>query len=410
MANTGTRVISVLDPHTYGNGDPTTFGLPLEQYRWLRDELPLVRQEYDNPLMVPVAWIATRYEDISYVDRTPELFTAAIGSTTIWAFNPIGDAVNAPSMLTRDGKEQAEHRRIVSRTFTPKMVAKFEETFRGYSAEIIDAAIAKGEPFCFVEEIARPLPMLALGHILGVPEADRPKFFGFVDTFAAAFDPRVTRSAEEVWGAVTGLHEYSLYLRDLKLENPGDDVATMVAMAGQTDEYARGNITTLACGAAESTVNALSHGLHELMRNPEQMAWLRERADDIPMLAIHEMVRIASPFTHMLRYATEDVEMHGQVIPKGEPVAMMFSSGNFDERVIPDPNTFELSRTVNEHMSFGRGPHSCLGKHIALLEMKILFEELLRRTKDIRPAGEISYVHDNYARGVYTLPVETVPA
>ena len=410
MTQLSPETVSVLDPATYGNGDPATFGLPLAQYRWMRDELPLVRQEFNNPMLVPAVWIVTRYEDIAYVDRNPELFSAAVGPPTAWAFSPIGDAVDAPSMLTRDGEAQSEHRRTVSSAFTPKMVRSFEEQFRAYSIDVVEKALGLAEPFCFVEQIAHPLPMLALGDILGVPAEDRPKFFGFVDTFAAAFDPRVTRSPEEVFGAIQGLHEYSIYLRDLKRENPGDDIATMIAMADQDDKFARGNITTLACGAAESTVNSLSHALHELMRNPDQMAWLRERQDDIPMLAVHEMVRIASPFTHMLRNATEDVELHGQVIPKGEPVAMMFASGNFDERVIPDPDTFDLSRENNDHMSFGRGPHACLGKHIAMLEMEILFEELLKRTKDIRPAGDISYVHDNYARGVFTLPVELVAA
>jgi cholest-4-en-3-one 26-monooxygenase len=410
MTQPTAETISILDPATYGNGDPTTFGLPLAQYRWMRDELPLVRQEFNSPMLVPATWIVTRYEDVAFVDRNPELFSAALGPTTVWAFTPVGDAVAAPSMLTRDGDEQSEHRRTVSHAFTPKMVRSFEEKFRTYAIDVVEKALVASEPFCFVKKIAHPLPMLALGDILGVPDEDRAKFFGFVDTFSAAFDPRVTRSPEEVWAAVQGLHEYSIQLRDFKRENPGEDVATMIALADQNDEFARGNITTLACGAAESTVNSLSHGLHELMRNPDQMAWLREHQDDIPLLAMHEMVRIASPFTHMLRNATEDVELHGQVIPKGEPVAMMFSSGNFDERVIPDPDTFDMSREKNDHMSFGRGPHACLGKHIALMEMKILFEELLKRTKDIRPAGDISYVHDNYARGVFTLPVELVPA
>jgi cholest-4-en-3-one 26-monooxygenase len=150
--------------------------------------------------------------------------------------------------------------------------------------------------------------------------------------------------------------------------------------------------------------------MHELMRNPQQMAWLRERADDIPASAINEMVRIASPFTHLVRTATRDHELHGQEIREGDIVLMLFAAGNFDPRAFNDPRTFDLSRDPNPHLGFGRGPHTCLGKHVAILEMQILLRELLTRTKDIRPAGEISYVRDAYSRGVYELPVTVVPA
>jgi cytochrome P450 len=173
----------------------------------------------------------------------------------------------------------------------------------------------------------------------------------------------------------------------------------------------KGNVTLLASGAAESTRTSLGHGMHELMRNPEQMAWLRERADDIPLTVAQEIVRIASPFTHLVRFATKDTEIRGQEIKEGEPVAMLFMSGNFDpEAFDDDPAVFDLSREKNPHLSFGRGPHSCLGKHVAALEIKVLLEELLQRTKDIQPAGEISYIRDAYSRGVYELPVTMTPA
>jgi cytochrome P450 len=116
-------------------------------------------------------------------------------------------------------------------------------------------------------------------------------------------------------------------------------------------------------------------------------------------------VRIASPFTHLVRTATRDAELRGQEIKEGEVVAMLFAAGNFDPEAFEDPEEFDLSRRPNPHLSFGRGPHSCLGKHVAALEIKVLLEELLKRTKDIRPAGPISYIRDAYSRGVYELPV-----
>jgi len=150
--------------------------------------------------------------------------------------------------------------------------------------------------------------------------------------------------------------------------------------------------------------------MHELMRRPDQMAWARERQDDIPATLPQEFVRIGNAIISLCRIATRDVEMHGQTIAEGEKVAMLFASGNFDERAIDNPREFDCARDPNPHLGFGRGPHSCLGKHIAAFEIKILMEELLQRTKSIEPAGPIDYVRDNYARGVYSLPVTVEPA
>jgi cholest-4-en-3-one 26-monooxygenase len=365
--------------------------------------------EFDDPLLLDRVWVVSRHADITEVDRDEETWSAE-DVVNFWAFAPIGKKVDAPAMLTQDGDEHRGSRKIVSRAFTPKVVKNLEETFRAYAVEIVDGVLAKGEPINFVTEIAHVMPMEALGEVLGVPKEDRPKFFNWVDTFASPFDERVSRTFEEVGLAIQSLYQYGLELADLRRRDPGENVMTKIAEADMADPEIRGNVTLLASGAAESTRTALSHGLHELMRNPDQMAWLRQHAEDIPPSAIQEMVRIASPFTHLCRSAKKDVELHGQEIKQGEVVAMLFAAGNFDPEAFDDPTTFDPARDPNPHLSFGRGPHSCLGKHVAALEMKILMEELLQRTKDIRPVGEISYVRDAYSRGVYELPIELIPA
>jgi cytochrome P450 len=193
----------------------------------------------------------------------------------------------------------------------------------------------------------------------------------------------------------------------VKRNFPGDDVLTRIVEAPDiiSEDEVLGNVALLASGAAESTRTALSHGMHSMLHNLDQFHWLRERADDIPNTAIQEIVRIASPFTHLVRTATKTHEVHGQTIEEGDIVLMLFTAGNFDPRVFDQPRRFDLSRENNPHVSFGRGPHQCLGKHVASLEMKILLEELLRRTSSIEQVGDISYVRDNYSRGVYDLPV-----
>ncbi len=405
--------IRVLDADTYANGDPTTFGLPLEQYAYLRDETPCYLHEFDDPMLIERAWVVSRNADIWAVDRNPDLYAADRGGVNMWKVTPLDPKVGGkPAMLTMDGAKHRAQRGVMSKAFTPGMVKKLEDKFREYAVNIVDAALEKGT-FNFVTDIGHAMPMEALGDVLGVPKGDREKFFAWVDTFAAPFDTRITPSFEYVLQAIFDLLGYAVELGELKRREPGEDVITQLVQAGDeviSEDELMGNVALLASGAAESTRTALSHGVHELMRNRAQMAWLREHAHDIPNTAIQEIVRIATPFTHLVRTATADHELHGQHIKEGDIVLMLFAAGNFDERAFDDPNTFDLAREKNPHVSFGRGPHQCLGKHVAGLEMKILLEELLQRTKDITPAGDISYIRDAYSRGVYQLPVTITPA
>ena len=399
--------VRVLDADTYANGDPATFGLPLDQYSYLRDEEPCYLYEFNDPMLIDQAWVVSRHADIWAVDRNSELYSAASGYVNMWKVTPLDPRVGGkPAMLTMDGEKHRAQRGVMSRAFTPRMVRQLEDKFRGYAVNIVDAALEKGT-FNFVTDVGHTMPMEALGDELGVPRSDRPQFFEWVDTFAAPFDTRITPSFEAVANAIFSLLNYSVELAELKRREPGDDVITQLAQAQDviSEDELMGNVALLASGAAESTRSALSHGMHELMRNPEQMAWLRERADNIPDSAIQEIVRIAAPFTHLVRTATSDHELHGKEIKEGDIVLMLFAAGNFDERVFDEPDTFNLARENNPHLSFGRGLHQCLGKHVASLEMKILLEELLQRTKDIKPAGDIEYVRDAYSRGVYQLPV-----
>jgi cholest-4-en-3-one 26-monooxygenase len=413
--------IRVFDPATYASGDPATFGLPLEQYKYLREEAPCWRQRFADPLLVDETWVVSRWEDINDVDRDPELWSAACGGVNIWKVTPLAPAHIAdkagfgkPAMLVMDGEDHRRNRGTVSRAFTPKTVAALEERFRAYAKRVVDAALSQGGPFNFIRVVAHAMPMEALGDVLGIPAAHRPKFFNWVDTFASPYDTRVTSSFEELLEAIIAILNYAPELAELRRREPGDDVMSKIVQAvginQLTDDEIQGNVALLAAGAAESTRSVLGHGMHQLMRDSEQVAWLRERADDIPATAVQELVRISCPFTHLSRTATRATELHGHAIKAGEKVAMLFASGNFDDAVFAEPTRFDLSRDPNPHLSFGRGPHSCLGKHVAGLEIKILLEELLQRTTSIEPAGEISYSRDNYSRGVYDLPVTVTPA
>ena len=406
--------IGVLDPDVYANGNPDTYGLPLDQYAHLRESEPVYHQSFDDPLLIKDVWVLTRYDDIVMVDRDAETFAANRGHLNIWTVNPIDPTVGGkPAMLTSDGPDHRRQRQVVNRGFTPPMVKRLEEKFRGYARTVVDEALAK-QSFDFVTDVAHAMPMEALGDVLGVPVEDRPQFFNWVDKFAVPFDTRITPAFETALEAIFSLTGYAADLAARKRVEGGDDVVAQMVRADHADTMSEdeilGNIVLPASGAAESTRTALSHAMHQLMRDPEQMAWLREHSGDIPDTAIQEMVRVATPFLHFVRTVTKDIELHGQPISAGERVCILLAAGNFDPSAFDEPDRFDLTRTPNRHLSFGRGPHSCLGKHIAVLEMKILLEELLQRTADIRPAGPISYVRDVFSRGVYELPVTITPA
>ncbi|WP_020501763.1 cytochrome P450 [Sciscionella marina] len=401
----------VLSPDVYANGDPEKNGLPLDGYERLRQDAPCYRHKLDDPLMIDEIWVVSRHADIVRVDKDAELFSSMHGvSTRVYTPENL-DMGGKPAMIGLDGDQHRRNRGVVSKAFTPKVVKTFEEQFREMSRRIVQRAVAKGS-FDFVSEIAVEMPLNAICDLMGVPAQDRPQFLKWVNAFTVTTDPNYAPSPEEAMIALGNIWEYGLDLADHRRQEPGDDLMSLIVRAKETlsDDEIQGFIFLLAGAGSDTTRNAFSHSLHGLMRNPEQMRWLREHADDVPSTAIQEIVRWATPVIHFARTVTRDTEIAGQPIAEGEKVAMLFGSGNFDPSVVEDPLRFDLTRERSGHVSFGVGPHSCLGKHIAALEIKILFEELLQHTKEIQPTGPIGYVRDNFLRGVHTLPVKTTPA
>lgn len=396
-------------PETYGAGNPETFGLPLDLFDQMRSELPCVRIEFDHPLLVDDVWCISRHADICDI-LTDKRFISSDPNNlpVITRFGPVAPP-DIPGIFCQDGEIHRKRRKEIGGALRPATLKRLEPHFRVLAAELVDRAVAK-ETFDFIPDIAHALPSAAIGDVLGIPEEDREQFYKWSDAFISPFDERLAVEVEAGLEAVLGIWGYALDAAELKRQCPADDVLTALAQSDASDGEIRGNVATFAAGAAETTRAVLGHAIHELMRNDEQMAWLRAHADDIPATAISELLRIAAPVIQQVRTATEDFELHGQHIKAGERVAPLLPAANFDPEAFGNPRRLDLSRTVNPHLSFGRGSHICIGKHIAELEIKVILEELLKRIKDIRPAGEISYVKGHLTRGVYSLPVTVVPA
>ena len=172
----------------------------------------------------------------------------------------------------------------------------------------------------------------------------------------------------------------------------------------RSDDEVSGYMLALAAAGNETTRNAIAIGLHALLLRPEQMALLRAQGG-MPESAVEEILRWASPAIHTVRLAKEDFTLHGETIRAGDRVALLLSSANFDPRQFERPEGFNVTRAANDHVAFGTSAHTCLGLHVARLELKILFEELLRRAPAIELAGKVEFIRDNLVHGIRKMPI-----
>jgi cytochrome P450 family 142 subfamily A polypeptide 1 len=362
----------------------------LPKLEYMRENEPVYWSEKDQ------VWVVTRFEDVSYVSKNQDLFTSAEGVRP-----------NNPAKLTLIDEGEPRHgqlRKLLNKGFTPRMVKRLEEVFRKITVEAIDNVAAKGE--CdFLLDIAVPLPLLLIAEMIGIDKNDRERFHNWSDTMIAADgrmdDPEVTAKASQAF------MEYSTYVSAIiadRRENPKDDFVSILtsaddegvlgtmnqqAHAGINDDehLTRANsellmiLVLLLVAGNETTRNAIAGGMDLLIRNPEE----RQRLIDDPSLipaAVEEMVRLVTPVRSFGRTATQDTEIRGVEIKKGQKVLMIYGAANTDPREFEDPNTFDVDRNPH-HVGFGLGSHFCLGANLARMEMRVAFEELLRRIPDM---------------------------
>lgn len=401
--------IDVFDPDLYAAGDPATNALPYDQYAWLRENAPCVRLPCDIPGHEPSAWVVSRFDDVSAVLRDSEHYVSGHGVTMRASHTTVAGDGGKPAMITMDGAAHSRNRRLVNRGFTPAVIRSFEAHFRTIAATVIDRAVALGS-FDFVAEIASQLPMHAICDLLGVPDADRPQLARWTNAVSSPTDPEYGLDGEDIGDVLGHIWEYALELAELRRKDPGNDVMSTIVDAADNDaltaDELMGFVFTLAAAGNETTRNSASHALLGLFNNPDQMEWLRARADRIPDTAIEEMLRWSTPVIYMRRTAATDIELLGCHIAAGDPIAVFAASANFDPDEFEDPWEYRLDRTPNRHVTFAVGPHVCLGAHVARLELRVLFEELLRRTDTLSFTGSVEYARDSYLRGVKRLGVQ----
>ncbi|MBO2445724.1 cytochrome P450 [Actinomadura barringtoniae] len=366
-------------------------------------------------------WSVTRHADILAVDRDSATFT----SEKFVNLEEVDErqAAIRRSMLETDGPRHIALRRVLSRDFTPRAIAGYATFLRGLTATTLDKALAKGS-FDFVSEVAADFPINVLARMLDVPDDDTQRLIDWGNRIIANTDPEyadVLLHSEESEAyrdlpfrspASLEVFEYGRALAAERRGGAGTDLVSKLVnetpVDGEPlsprdfDNY----FLLLVVAGNETTRHAISHSMQALISHPEQAAFLRDDLSRMPT-AVEEFLRWASPVYHFRRTATRDVELHGKSVREGDKVVLWFASGNRDEDVFADPDRFDVTRSPNDHITFGKGsPHFCLGAALARLELRIMFEELLPRLADVCLTGEVRRVRSNFVNGIKEMPVQ----
>ena len=383
---------------------------PHERFRWMRDRAPA----YFEPDVDAQGgiWGLSRHADIMHASKHPELFSSAKSS------RPEPDSW-IPSMINLDDPLHKRRRNLVNRGFTVRRVADHEAKLHALCDELIDAVSERGE--CdFVADIARWVPMVVIGDMLGIAVEDRGRLLRWSDEMLGGGEVAAIEDALERRARSTAVvDEYLRYahavITDRRKRAPTDDLMSILVHSGidgdrLTEEEILQESLLILIGGDETTRHVMTGGLRALLENPAQKRVLIEDPGKIPS-AVEEMLRWVSPIQNMNRTLTRDVELHGEKLREGERVLLLYPAGNRDERQFALPDVFDVLRTPNDHVAFGGfGTHFCLGASLARLELRVLFEHVLRRLPDIElSSSDLPLRPSNFIVGIEKMPVCFTP-
>jgi cytochrome P450 family 142 subfamily A polypeptide 1 len=388
---------------TIGLADGTFYaGDPFPAFSWMREHAPAYFDETSG------VWGITRYADIKEISKDPDTFSNAGG------IRPDGDAL--PMMIETDAPEHVRRRRLVSEGFTPRRIRDSEDGIRVVCDAIIDRVCEAGSAD-FVRDIAAPLPMIAIGDMLGVAPEDRDALLRWSDDMLKSLgspDP----GAMDL--AATAAMEYAEYITAVAAQRrrdnqSGDLIGTLVHAEIDGDRLDDQSLIyeslLILIGGDETTRHVITGGMYELLRHPDQMEALR--ADrSLMTTAVEEMLRWVTPIKNMARTMTRDVELHGETLRRGQKLLLLYPSANRDERAFEEPDRFDITRSPNDHVAFGFGAHFCLGNRLARMEMRIMFDRLLDRLPDLALVDEAEppMREANFVSGYETMPVTFSPS
>jgi len=383
-------------------------GYPHEAWTRLRREAPVFWYEGWAPLPF---WAITRHREIAQVSCQPKRFASGPRTEIVAA----ADAPQVHGLITMDPPEHGRFRQLVIERFMPRALSAVRAQIEAVARETLDALEARGlEGECdFVRAVAEPFPVAVVAWMLGVPNDDWGLVRRWTNEVVGALDPEFHRGEETAQTtqarAAGELVGYPAQLIARRRADPTDDLISFLVQARPDgrpvdEQEIVGFAVLLMIAGNETTRNATSGGLVAFLEHPD--AWRRLRADPALLpTAMEEVLRWTSPVVHFARTATEDVELCGQKVRAGDALGLLYASANRDEEVHDDPFAFRIDRNPNRHLAFGVGEHVCLGAHVARLELRAIFAELLRRLEDCELAGPVVRLRSATTGGLKSVPV-----
>ena len=385
--------------------DPGFYVDPWAAYQWLRDEAPV----FWDP--VQKLWVISRYDDIVAIERDGVTYSSFYGS------RPHLDQRADRSMINMDEPAHQAQRNLVARRFTPRAVRSHEDHVRQVAVEILDAVMPRGE--CeIIEAIASRLPAMMIGDLLGYPRElwERVRHWSeqlmlLSGQTSPEGPPHVRHPG--IPPVIQDYIEVTTEVIEARRAEPGDD---LISVWAQQEGWETGHILEEALlvldGGAETTRTVIGTMMHDLPLHPDQRRMLAEHPELLGTTAVEEFIRWVSPILNMRRTATVDHELHGQQIRLGDELLLLYPSANRDPRAFDDPTVLDVTRAHNRHVAFGFGTHFCLGAQLARLEIRVMFEELLRAMPDwelVDPA-ESKIIPASFARAYDSIRIRFTPS
>jgi cytochrome P450 len=394
-----TSSVDIFDPDTYVDGPPH------ETFAHLRRTDPVHWQQTADG---SGCWAVLRHADVAQVARHPSLFSASAGGVVVEDLDPEQLAMMRMMLLAMDPPGHAQYRRPLLPHFSRQAIAALEDRVRAISREVLVAAGAAGDVE-FVHGVCAKLPSQVIGELFGIPRHDWGRIQRWAELSTSGQDADVSGGEDPGSGAV----EMAMYAIEFaarrRNDQPVDDLTSVILgtefEGGTMSDVDFGSFfVQLATAGNDTTKTMLSSGLHALLQHPDQLAAVRADPSLLPG-AVEEILRWANPLHYFRRTATEDTELSGTKIAAGQKVAMLYTSANRDEDVFEDPQRFDVRRDPNPHLSFGIAEHFCLGAHLARLEGRVFFEELLGKFPTIEVTGEPARVRSNLNNSLKSLPL-----
>jgi cytochrome P450 len=391
-----------------------------DAFATLRREAPLAFfEEPEMPFFEkgPGYHAVTRHADVEHISSNAEMFCSGKGAISILDM-PMELQDFYGSLISMDNPRHAKIRRIVSSGFTPKMLDDTIDSVEALSHEILaDArkvAEANDGEFDLVREVAAPLPLRIVCRMMGIPVEDQAMVLEQSNIILSGGDPEYVTAPEEAMGLVLTagqlLSDLMLKLAEERKAHPTGDLTSALINAeidGESLTFQEiASFFILLCVAGnETTRTSISHGVWALDQNPDQRkAWMAD--DSLSKTAVEEIIRYASPVTWMRRTATRDVTVGGEQFGEGAKFILFYNSANRDESVFANPEAFDITRSPNPHVGFGaRGPHFCLGAHLARREIAVIFKNMFTEMPDLQVISEPDRLRSSFVNGIKRLPV-----